>query len=173
MEIWKDIIGYEGIYQISNLGNVKSLDRVTERPGLRGNMKRKGQYLKINTDTAGYFSVNLSHKIHRIHRLLAIHFLDRIEGKNIVNHIDKNRKNNNLENLEWCTILENNIHGIDYSKTLSGLTGVTLHKPTGLWMAQINYNKKYKNLGYFKTKEDAYSARCNFEKNHGIQNRYL
>ena len=92
-EIWRDIEGYEG-YQISNYGNVKSFRRD----------KIKGKILKPCT-THGYLLVRLysnkdESKMFRIHRLVALHFLELVDGKNIVNHIDGNKTNNYVENLE-------------------------------------------------------------------------
>lgn len=102
MEIYKDIIGYEGIYQISNLGNVKTI-----KTGLiRKQVKRKC-----------YFHVHLckkcKYKSMSIHRLLAIHFIPNTLNKPIINHINGIREDNRLENLEWCTYSENTQHAYD------------------------------------------------------------
>ena len=104
-EIWKDIKGYEGIYKISNLGNVKSLNY---------NRKGKPKSLKPGVDTHGYFYVNLTKngktKTTKIHRLVAETFVDNSFKKPCVNHIDGNKKNNHHSNLEYCTYQENTIH---------------------------------------------------------------
>lgn len=95
MEIWKEIEGYEGLYQVSNLGNVKSLN------------KRKGRILKTIKDHFGYLRVRLSKqgelKNHKIHRLVAETFLDNPNNYKQVNHKDENKTNNKVDNLEWCT----------------------------------------------------------------------
>lgn len=110
-EIWKDIKGYEGLYQISNLGRVKSLAR--KKQGFKSHYFTKERILK-NSKIGLYEGVRLydgkTSKPVTIHRLLAIHFIPKVKGKNCVNHIDGNKLNNKLENLEWCTRAENNIH---------------------------------------------------------------
>ena len=98
MEIWKDIKGYEGLYQISNLGNVKSL--------------KNKIYLKPSIHKKGYLHCGLSKKGKRkqcfIHRLVAETFIDNPYKLPCVNHKDCNPKNNKIENLEWCTYKDNN-----------------------------------------------------------------
>lgn len=173
MENWHALKGLEGEYEISDLFNIRSLDRIVKRPGIRGDMKVKGKNLKQFIDNNGYLRVSIKGKFHSLHRLIALNFLPKVEGKNIINHKDGNKINNELSNLEWCNYYENNNHSIKRENTLSGLTGVTLHRRTGLWVAQIHFNKKMNNLGYYKTKEEAHNARRNFELQNNIQNRYL
>jgi len=98
-EIWKNIQGFEGLYKVSNKGQVLSV--------------RKGILLKQSIGTDGYYKVSLCDgKTHykRVNRLVAEAFIPKVEGKNIVNHIDLNKLNNNVDNLEWSTIKENTIH---------------------------------------------------------------
>lgn len=105
VEIWKDIKGYEGFYKISNLGNIKSLPR-------NGTIKYE-KILKPN-NVAGYYQVSLQkngiveHK--KIHRLVAEAFIQNPKEKKEVNHIDGNKHNNSVDNLEWVTTSENQIH---------------------------------------------------------------
>jgi hypothetical protein len=173
MENWFDLKGFEGEYQISDSFNIRSLDRIVERPGIRGNMKVKGKILKPCIDRNGYLRVSIKDKLYSLHRLIAINFIPTIQGKDIINHKDGNKKNNSLENLEWCNYYENNNHTFKSKKTLSGLTGVTFHRLSNKWKAQIFFNKKNKSLGYYNTKEEAYMARKNFEILNKIQNSYL
>jgi hypothetical protein len=102
MEIWKQITNYEGLYLVSNYGNVKSLKYNKER------------ILKFKSDSQDYKFVSLSKKgiVKHIlvHRLVAIEFLENPLHKKEVNHKDFNRSNNFVENLEWVTSQENSDH---------------------------------------------------------------
>ena len=106
-EIWKDIKGYEGLYQVSNLGNVKSLERL-DRLG----HKRKEKILKGHADKQGYLVVTLSkngsQKTKKIHRLVLETYRP-IEGMDNlqVSHLDETKDNNKLDNLTWATAKEN------------------------------------------------------------------
>jgi hypothetical protein len=108
MELWKDISGYEGYYQISNLGNVRSIDRFD------GVHDRQGTIIKPNLKPNGYLQVGLrkhnTRKWFGVHRLVAIHFIENPDNKPQVNHIDGNKLNNTVENLEWVTGKENQRH---------------------------------------------------------------
>ena len=115
LEIWKDVKDYEGLYQVSNLGNVKSLDRIVETKN-RGSYLRKGKIQKKSVNSFGYetvgFTVNGKTKIYRVHRLVALSFIENLENKPQINHIDGNKTNNNVNNLEWCTPSENQTHSV-------------------------------------------------------------
>jgi hypothetical protein len=111
-EIFRDIPDYKGVYQVSNLGNVKSLKR-NSRVGGGGFRVVKERCLKKSLGNRGYFRVNLhngSEDIRLIHRLVALVFLENKENKRTVNHIDGVKTNNNLSNLEWATDKENINH---------------------------------------------------------------
>ena len=111
-EIWKDIFNYEGLYQVSNTGKVKSL----ERKSFNGHtlIKNKERLLKFGNNGNGYSFVNLSkngkQKQLYVHRLVASAFIPNPLNKKTVNHKDGNKSNNCIENLEWCTQKENNNH---------------------------------------------------------------
>jgi hypothetical protein len=113
-EEWRDIKGYEGKYQVSNLGNVKSLQY--KRLG-------KERILIPYISNRGYYTVALSMNskkaVRTIHRLVAETFVENIEDLPMVNHIDGNKKNNRADNLEWCTQKHNIRHAWE-----NGLTGV-------------------------------------------------
>ena len=101
-EIWRDIPNYEGLYQVSNLGNVKSLYRLANN-----NHIIHEKILKPQRNYNGYLIVNLyknnKMKPKLIHRLVGKTFIDNPNNFNYINHIDKNKSNNNVNNLEWCT----------------------------------------------------------------------
>lgn len=113
-EIWKDIKDYEGLYQVSNLGKIKSLERIVEydTPPYKHTVKEKLRSLSIKNN--GYLFVSLykdnKGKNFHIHRLVAEAFIDNIKNKATVNHIDSDKTNNNVSNLEWATQSENNKH---------------------------------------------------------------
>ena len=120
-EIWKDVKGYEGLYQVSNLGRVRSLDR-TVNSGIKNNSNVlfKGRILKQYQKRNGYlqvtFTVNSKRKYVGVHRLVAETFIPNPDNKSQVNHIDENKTNNNVYNLEWCTPKENCNFGTRNSK---------------------------------------------------------
>lgn len=117
IEIWKDVVGYEGLYQISNLGRVKSLPRMV---GAGNGYLSKERMLEICVSRNGYLFVPLckngKRKNHRIHRLIAQSFIPNPENKTQVNHIDHDIWNNNLDNLEWVTQSENMKHSFSNPK---------------------------------------------------------
>lgn len=109
IEIFKPIIGYEHNYEISNLGRVRNINT--------------NKYIKINTGKVGYKVVNLwknnEYKTKYIHRLIAIYFIPNINEHKQINHIDGDKLNNNIENLEWCSQKDNVQHGYT-----TGLTSI-------------------------------------------------
>ena len=111
-EIWKSIQGYEGKYEISNLGNVRSVDRfIINSKGIKH--FRKSQLIKPVISHRGYVRVglrNLGKKMFSVHRLVGIAFLLNPENKPMINHIDGNKQNNFVGNLEWVTQSENEKH---------------------------------------------------------------
>lgn len=118
MENWRDIEGYEGLYQISNIGRVKSLERTVpnyNQTGFTNSFKRiKERIMKTKKDRKGYLYVELYNngksKVFKIHRLVAMMFLSNVDNKPQVNHLDGNKENNCVDNLEWCTNIENQRH---------------------------------------------------------------
>lgn len=139
-EIWKPIKDYVGLYEVSNLGNVRSL------PKMCGFRKDKGRIVKPFTNNNGYKLVSLSKdkkmKHFQVHRLVANEFIDNPDNKQQVDHINRNRSDNRVENLRWVSASENGnntklnrfIHYNGETKTLTewsrilGIKQVTLHQ---------------------------------------------
>ena len=114
MEIWKDVVGYEGYYQVSNMGNVRSVDRYVPHKNF-GQKFCKGGLMATHITNSGYVSVNLCknnrYKSYDIHRLVALAFIGFCGSKMEVNHKDENKQNNAVENLEWVTREQNEAYG--------------------------------------------------------------
>ena len=111
-EIWKDIQGYEGLYQVSNLGRVKSLGRNVKRPLTKiGYVWQPERILKGRKDTKGYLRVVLYKdqisKGFKVHRLVAVAFIPNPENKPEVDHINRDVSDNNVKNLRWASHKEN------------------------------------------------------------------
>lgn len=106
-EIWKDVVGYEGMYQVSNKGRVKRFSI---------NNSSEIRLISLMINVGGYNKMTIckngSTKNALIHRLVAIAFIPNPENKLTVNHIDGNKLNNSVSNLEWATYLENNVHAL-------------------------------------------------------------
>ena len=123
-EKWKDIQGYEGLYQVSNLGNVRSLDRIVKH--YPKDYFQEGRVLKSALTKNGYpMVVLLNHndrKTKKIHRLVAEAFIPNLNNYNVVNHKDENKENNCVENLEWCTSKYNANYGSRNKKMAKALS---------------------------------------------------
>lgn len=107
-ETWKPVTGLEGLYEISNMGNLRSIDRTVMRGELKINYK--GKLRKVFNDSKGYLIVLIRGKCVKIHRLVAQHFIPNPDNKKCVNHINGIKTDNRAKNLEWCTSSENNKH---------------------------------------------------------------
>lgn len=156
MEIWKDIKNYEGHYQVSSFGNIRSLN-------YRGTKTVK--LLKLLPNKAGYINVQLCKfgisKGNYVHRLVAEHFIDNPDNLLEVNHIDENKQNNNILNLEWVTRSQNIHHSLK-NKT-SKYIGVLIDLRSKNYRAYIHIKGKYISLGTYKTELEAFHARNNYE----------
>ena len=167
-EIWKDIKGYEGLYQVSNFGKIKSLSKNNHNYG------ENGKILK-GINNKGYLRVGLSKngkaKQYPIHRIVAETFIDNVYNLPCVNHIDENKMNNRADNLEWCSVEYNNNYG-NRNKKISinqryannkpikcletGQIFISLNecarklniKPPNIWASMNNYNRTKKAKGY-------------------------
>lgn len=140
-EVWKDVAGYEGYYQVSNMGRVKGLDRyIRYSNGLE--RKVAGIVLKPNTDKDGYKTVTLTvsrkPKTYKVHRLVAQAFVENPNNYPVINHIDEDKSNNSAGNLEWCTIGYNNEYGSRINQNKKPVMQLSLEgKPIRLWESAI------------------------------------
>lgn len=130
-EMWKDIKNYEGLYQVSNLGRVRSIDRIItlkHKSGKLMNVLTKGKVIAATDNGHGYLITGLSknnkRKNYYVHRLVAETFIENINNKKEVNHKNGDKNNNNVENLEWVTPKENQIHSSKVLNTKYNLTGL-------------------------------------------------
>ena len=122
MEIWKDIKGYEGIYQVSNLGNIKSLSRFMERGKFTHFSKEVIMNGQLDKDGYNVFmlTLNRKQKLLKGHRLVAEAFILNPENKPQVNHINGIKTDNTIKNLEWNTNSENQLHSYKIGTSKKG-----------------------------------------------------
>ena len=117
--MWKPVTGYEGLYEVSDIGEIRSCDRYI-KTDIRHVKSRliKGKTLFQNKKRNGYLTVDLSKegkvKTTLVHRIVAEAYLPNPDGLHFVNHKDSNRTNNAVSNLEWVTSSENRLHGMEY-----------------------------------------------------------
>jgi hypothetical protein len=130
-EQWKDIEGYLGVYQVSNLGRLRSLERECYNPRY-GKFIRAGRIMKTPLHSTGYPFCTLHKdgiaKTFKVHRLVAGAFLARPSNRDYVNHKDGDKTNNNVSNLEWCTPSENMRHAHKLGLNTSLKKGAAHHK---------------------------------------------
>jgi hypothetical protein len=170
MEIWKDIKGYEGLYQVSNLGRVRSNYRRVVNHKSGSTRLCAGKLMVAWDNGNGYLTVSLSksgkRKNHYVHRLVASAFIENRGTGKYINHIDFNKYNNNATNLEWCTQRENVEHSAIHmkhpkSKCKPSSTGVKyVHKRIS--RGKTIYRVVFRNYGIdksFKTLEEAIDYR--------------
>lgn len=149
-EIWKPVSGYAGLYEISSLGRLKALHKVV----LKSNGRRKTMVERImrpSINSWGYAVTTIVGTIGRknvkIHRLVAEAFLPNPKNKTDVNHIDSDRTNNILSNLEWCTRKENMVHAAINNRIKTKLTISDVLQIRGEWnpltMTRKELGKKY------------------------------
>ena len=166
MEIWKSIKGYEDLYEVSNLGRVNSL------------FTRKGKIMKPKIEKDGYLRIGFwkdnKQKYYNIHRLVAEAFLPQKEDyQNQINHINKIKFDNRVENLEWVSNIENHFHKNINNNTTRKYVGVAWSKIKNKWTSYINFENKKVHLGHFISENLAHEARLKFQKEKGIKNKYL
>ena len=152
IEEYRPIKGYEGLYEVSNFANVKSLERTNSM-----SRRVKERILKQSIAGNSYLRVKLFNGIRYVHQLVAIAFLNHLPNGNkiVVDHIDNNKSNNRLDNLQLITNREN------LSKEKRGTskyTGVYWNKQCKKWHASITINSKIKYLGQYTNEIQASNA---------------
>lgn len=157
MEEWRDIKGYEGLYQVSNLGNVKSLSRIIKYKDGR-DRPTKEFILKKIIDNIGYVAVSLSKNSKvtrkRVHNLVYEAFVSKVPKGMVIDHINRNRSDNRLENLRMVTPIENGLN-----RSMKYKPDITKYKnPKGnkiYYLLRFSLFGKRKNIGYYDTYEEA------------------
>ena len=177
-EIWKDITDYEGLYQISSLGRVKSLERVTTKGnGFDYNVK---EIIMVTSKRNGYLNIKLCknsvYKRFDIHRLVALHFIKNdkdIKTHNYVNHKKAgNTENNIYTNLEWTNNRENTSHGFLNKNFTSRFIGVSWEATHKKFRCRIQINGKQESIGESINEIDVAEVYLEFCKNNNIENKY-
>ena len=176
-EEWRDIEGYEGLYQVSNCGRVKSLERLEFNKNGRP-LPIKERILSTHSNGFGHLKLCLSksktHKKHYVHRLMAVAFLEKPKGNKVINHKDGDPTNNTLQNIEWVSTRENVTHGLKKEgsrKKGSKFLGVHI-TPYNKYKATIYVDGKHNYLGTFDAEKDAMMAYQKALIDYRITNKY-
>lgn len=158
MEEWREIKGKgNNNYSVSNLGNVRN--------------NKTGRILKNSIHPSGYIQIDLSYDRHiKVHKLVANAFIDNPENKPCIDHIDRNRSNNNVNNLRWVTYQENARNRKKMSNSLSKYKGIWLENR---WRTRITIDGKGINLGSYKTEEEAAKAYNDYIIKNNLQEYYI
>ena len=140
-EIWKPINNYEEIYEVSNTGSIRSLER-------RGNWK--AHIMSLINSTDGYIRVTLCKnskaKMYLVHRLVAEHFIPNPGNKPCINHKDGNKQNNKVDNLEWCTYSENELHAMNTGLVNKNKMSMAHKKPIVQYTLSGDFVKEYDSI---------------------------
>lgn len=137
-EIWRPVVGYEGLYEVSSYGRVKSLCKYDSR-----NRFLRGRILRLFTDGLGYLRAQLysnsKRKSFLVHRLVAQAFIPNPDNLPQVNHIDENPSNDNVDNLEWC----DGKYNVNYGTRIDRIRDIRLKNGTYTGLSKEEYRKKW------------------------------
>jgi hypothetical protein len=159
-EIWVKTHEYDYDYYLSNMGRIKLGDKIVK------------QYLDKDFYCLCHLKINGKIKLFRVHRIIARCFIENKDNKAQINHINSNPKDNRIQNLEWVSHSENNIHKFLNKNKSSMYVGVTYVSRDKKWLSQIQINKKKIHVGYFDNELDAYNAYLEYKKQNSIINKY-
>jgi hypothetical protein len=174
-EEWRTVVGYEGYYEVSNYGRVKSLSRI--KTIHKGTFVSKEHLLKLKTEKNDNVRVMLQRegirKTYMVHRLVGFAFIPNPNGLPEINHINRDRTCNLLDNLEWVTKQENMTHCYLKVDKKSSHVGVYFDERYGKWHTCILISeKKRKYLGLFAKEEDGIKAYHEAMIKYGVVNKY-
>ena len=151
---WRDVVGYEGIYEVSRCGEVRTKEGKTTFSKLHGKRVWKQRVLKQKTSKDNTRRVSLwkngKERTWLVHRIVAKAFIPRVKGKDFINHIDGSRLNNHVDNLEWCDHTENNNHAFDNDLMSANKKIVLVDKETKETFYFRSLAKASEFMGYHK-----------------------
>jgi len=163
---WKDIPGYEGLYQVSNQGDVRSMDREYMAYHWKSKelrlVRKTGKVLTKINDGRVYHKVNLGlNNQRKVHIIVALAFIPNPEGKPTVDHINRDSQDNRVSNLRWATYSEQNLNQ-HHALGVSGQRHIQYNKTTNHYSVRVKRNKITKCVGCFKTLPEAIEARNDY-----------
>lgn len=158
--VFKDISGYEGLYQISNFGDVKSFHKFNSQK------RKNNEFVSLKKASNGYLFVCLykdkKYKHFLVHRLVAQHFVEGYDDSLYVDHIDMNKENNSSSNLRWVTSRQNSTYCREkYNESTKKPIGVYFDKNCNRYKSSVRVKGKNIHIGYFNSSEEARSAYLN------------
>ena len=158
MEVWKDVDGFQGVLQVSNLGRVRTLDHYVRHQREQYKKFVKGKIRKLMIGNSGYYYIMLTYNAKnyhlQVHRMVAKAFIPNEFNKPQVNHKNHNKLDNRVENLEWCTPSENMIHA--YKNNLIPLNKIGHSGKSNPSARAVDaYTKDGEFIGHFDTMKDA------------------
>jgi len=165
-EIWKDVVGFEGLYEVSNFGRIKGLEKKCNGRWVGHTFRRFERIMKQNILPCGYVHIGLKKNKKQysktIHSLVWDAFIGnppKKESTYQIDHIDGNKNNNRLDNLQLLTHRENTAKSVKKEGKLTGA-----FKNGNKWIARVSVNNRLKSLGNYDTQELAHEAYCKFIK---------